>query len=282
LTVLECPIAGAGSCLGIDVPSSGTGIATLIITTTSLPNGILNMPYPTTTLQTIGGVAPITWAVVDGRLPRGLTLNPTTGAISGTPTAPPDHGHDRDRHDACDGDGHDHWGHGRRDRDRDDCDARDGTGEFTFTVAATDKSDPHQVATRKLSITVLGSANLALSMTAPSPVQNKKLVTFTITVRNLGPDDGEAIVTDVLPSTTQFVSVDTSQGHCSTPRVGSAGTVTCSLHSIDEGGRATIKVTVDPTIKTGSLSNSASVAVTGDAIDPVSTNNTATVTVQIK
>ena len=33
------------------------------------------------------GDEPITWTVVSGSLPAGLTLNPNTGAISGTPTA---------------------------------------------------------------------------------------------------------------------------------------------------------------------------------------------------
>ncbi|WP_375433283.1 fibronectin type III domain-containing protein [uncultured Friedmanniella sp.] len=35
-----------------------------------------------------GGVAPYTWAVSAGTLPAGLSLNPSTGLISGTPTTP--------------------------------------------------------------------------------------------------------------------------------------------------------------------------------------------------
>jgi len=33
-----------------------------------------------------GGLAPIGWGVKSGDLPAGLTINPTTGLITGTPT----------------------------------------------------------------------------------------------------------------------------------------------------------------------------------------------------
>jgi hypothetical protein len=60
--------------------------ATLKITTASpLTNGNVNAAY-SATLQSTGGVAPITWSVTGGALPAGLTLS-STGAITGTPTA---------------------------------------------------------------------------------------------------------------------------------------------------------------------------------------------------
>jgi hypothetical protein len=55
------------------------------ITTTSLPNGVEGRPYYET-LQVSGGVAPYTWSIVSGNLPDGLTLDPSTGVISGTAT----------------------------------------------------------------------------------------------------------------------------------------------------------------------------------------------------
>ena len=54
------------------------------ITTTSLPEGTVGTAY-NQTLAAIG-TTPITWAVTVGNLPDGLTLNSTTGVISGTPT----------------------------------------------------------------------------------------------------------------------------------------------------------------------------------------------------
>ena len=59
----------------------------LVITTTSLPNGVSNTIY-TTTLVASGGTMPYTWSVINGTLPAGLTLNSGSGIISGTPTVP--------------------------------------------------------------------------------------------------------------------------------------------------------------------------------------------------
>jgi hypothetical protein len=61
-------------------------INVLGITTTSLPDGTVGTAY-SQTLQVAGGVPPLTWAVSTGTLPAGLTLNASTGVISGTPTA---------------------------------------------------------------------------------------------------------------------------------------------------------------------------------------------------
>src|SRR5450755_3252119 len=58
----------------------------LAITTISpLPPGTVNVAY-SQTLTATGGSGPYTWAVTTGTLPPVLTLNPTTGVISGTPT----------------------------------------------------------------------------------------------------------------------------------------------------------------------------------------------------
>jgi hypothetical protein len=59
--------------------------ATLAITTSSLPNGQLGAAY-NTKLAASGGTTPYTWSVTSGTLPAGLSLNPATGAITGTPT----------------------------------------------------------------------------------------------------------------------------------------------------------------------------------------------------
>ncbi|MBI3097825.1 MAG: putative Ig domain-containing protein, partial [Planctomycetes bacterium] len=88
--------------------------ADLTVTTASLPNGIVGTLY-SQTLVAAGGNAPVTWALLSGTLPAGLSLsaaggtppyawsiptgspgflpaglslNTTTGVISGTPTGP--------------------------------------------------------------------------------------------------------------------------------------------------------------------------------------------------
>ena len=53
------------------------------ITTTTLPNGIVNTSYSAT--LTAVGDTPITWSIENGNLPNGLSLSPN-GVIAGTPT----------------------------------------------------------------------------------------------------------------------------------------------------------------------------------------------------
>lgn len=53
---------------------------------TTLPTGTMGSPYSQTFTQT-GGIGTITWSNPGGGLPGGLTLNPSTGILSGMPTA---------------------------------------------------------------------------------------------------------------------------------------------------------------------------------------------------
>ncbi len=58
----------------------------LQVTSTSLATGTVGQPY-TATLAATGGTGAYTWSVTSEGLPPGLTLNASTGAITGTPTA---------------------------------------------------------------------------------------------------------------------------------------------------------------------------------------------------
>lgn len=57
-----------------------------VITTTSLPSGIVGTAY-SQTLAASGGTAPYTWSISSGDLPAGLSLASATGVLSGTPTS---------------------------------------------------------------------------------------------------------------------------------------------------------------------------------------------------
>ncbi len=57
----------------------------LVITTASLFNGAQGAAY-SAVVQNSGGMPALRWSVSGGALPSGLTLNPNTGVISGTPT----------------------------------------------------------------------------------------------------------------------------------------------------------------------------------------------------
>jgi hypothetical protein len=75
---------GSGSGVGSNFTGgggSGSGTQPLVITTTTLPQGITNVTYQQT-LTASGGTPPYTWSQY--ALPIGLTLGPSTGMITGT------------------------------------------------------------------------------------------------------------------------------------------------------------------------------------------------------
>ena len=57
------------------------------ITTTSLPDGTVGTAY-SRQVQATGGTGARTWSISAGNLPPPLSINPSTGVISGTPNAP--------------------------------------------------------------------------------------------------------------------------------------------------------------------------------------------------
>jgi hypothetical protein len=66
------------------VTIASPGCPAIILSPTTLPPGQVLVPY-VQTITASGGTAPYTFAISGGALPPGLTLNPATGLISGTP-----------------------------------------------------------------------------------------------------------------------------------------------------------------------------------------------------
>lgn len=105
------------------------------------------------------------------------------------------------------------------------------------------------------------SADLAVTKTAaPNPVQAGSNLTYTIAVKNNGPDAaGSASVSDTLPTGVTLVGVPTTtQGTC---QPGTQG-VQCALGTIASGATATVTIVVRPA-SAGTLSNTASAADAG-------------------
>jgi uncharacterized repeat protein (TIGR01451 family) len=115
------------------------------------------------------------------------------------------------------------------------------------------------------------SADLAVTgSVSPNPVRVGDALAYQIWVQNYGPDpEPDAVLSSVLPAGTTFVSVSSSQGHCS--RSGTA--LTCDLGALPSGARAIVTLVVQPT-RAGTLINT--VTVHGQTPDPYSGNNTAT------
>ncbi|HEY8869402.1 MAG TPA: Ig domain-containing protein [Candidatus Limnocylindrales bacterium] len=66
-------------------PSCTGAPAPLAVSTTSLPAGTVNHAY-SANLTASGGTGTYSWSITTGTLPSGLSVNATTGAITGTPT----------------------------------------------------------------------------------------------------------------------------------------------------------------------------------------------------
>jgi len=107
--------------------------APLAITTATLPSVTEGGAY-SQSLTASGGTLPYTWSIISGSLPTGLTLNTSTGVISGTPTA---------------------------------------TGTFNFTAQVSDATIPTlQTASQALSIVVQPVASASITIDGTPATQN--------------------------------------------------------------------------------------------------------------
>ncbi len=109
--------------LTVTTPSSP-----LVISTTILPNGTVQLPYGAA-LAATGGLTPYNWSVVSRSLPPGLSLGASTGAISGTPTT---------------------------------------SGQYPFTVQVKDSAASPQTATQAFTISISGSSGVPTVSVSPS------------------------------------------------------------------------------------------------------------------
>ncbi len=76
----------AHSYTGSQAYSLTIATATISLLPTSLPSGTYNTAY-SQTVSASGGISPYTYTITSGSLPGGLSINSSTGAITGTPTA---------------------------------------------------------------------------------------------------------------------------------------------------------------------------------------------------
>jgi uncharacterized repeat protein (TIGR01451 family) len=119
-----------------------------------------------------------------------------------------------------------------------------------------------------------GSADLALGGSVGTA---GSLINYTFTLTNGGPDPATGVVfTDVLPPSLLFQSITVPPGWvCTTPPVGTNGTITCTASSFAAGGTGTfiIGTTAAPGT-TGTITNGA--GVTSATSDPNSGNGSTT------
>jgi hypothetical protein len=95
-TLAGAPTAAGTSTFTVQVTDADGQSATEATTLTIISGPALSFPAPPTgeigtaysdTLTPSGGTGPYTWSVSAGNLPAGITLDPATGTLAGTPTA---------------------------------------------------------------------------------------------------------------------------------------------------------------------------------------------------
>ncbi|HET7844277.1 MAG TPA: Calx-beta domain-containing protein, partial [Xanthomonadales bacterium] len=132
--------------------------------------------------------------------------------------------------------------------------------------------------------TVATSADLSIAkVDTPDPVNAGANITYTITATNAGPSNAaNAAIADTLPAGTTFVSLASPGGwSCTTPAVGSGGTVNCTNTSFAPGnGVFTLVAAVGAGVANGTvLSNTATISSATSDGTPGNNSATATTTV---
>jgi len=177
-------------------------------------------------------------------LPEGLTLNPTTGVVSGTLSY-----------------------------------ASAAGSPYTVTVTATDASGNSSTCSFTVTITPLPPPGADLSLTAtaaPNPVTLGRPLTYTLTIDNHGPSPATDVwAVHTVLGFVRFVSATSTQGRC----FGIGGLVACNTGTLPNGATATVTIVVVPLVR-GNLTGTAWAC--SPVTDPNQANNAATVTTRVR
>ena len=123
------------------------------------------------------------------------------------------------------------------------------------------------------------AADLALSKAADPPAQSPGgLVTYTLTIDNLGPSDAAAVVvTDTLPADVSYVSDDAGCDTSGLPQI------TCALGGLASGDSAMVRITVQVDLAAQNGAELTNMAVVGSGTpDPDGSNNDGSATVTVR
>ena len=129
ITVKVTDSASGTATKQLSLTISPVGAPVAITSPSLLPAGTVGTPY-STMLAASGGTPPLSWSVVSRVLPVGVTLNPSTGQLSGTPTT---------------------------------------AGTSTFTIRVQDSSTPQQSDQKSFSLTVNSLPDGTLTVTNAPP-----------------------------------------------------------------------------------------------------------------
>src|SRR5205085_6585407 len=123
------------------------------------------------------------------------------------------------------------------------------------------------------------TADLLISKSGPESVSAGDTFDYSIFVSNGGPSSAQNVtVTDTLPAGTTFVALNASTTlfTCTTPSVGSGGTVTCTAAAFEDESETsfTISVKTSPGAPSGIINNTATIS--SATPDPNTSDNSST------
>ncbi len=149
----------------------------------------------------------------------------------------------------------------------------------TAGSASTDPNGANNTATA--STLVAANANLQLTLSASSlAVLTNEPVTFTAVSLNLGPSDAQNLsITMTLTPDFRYTSHTATGATCTTPQVGTSGSVTCTwAGATAPNASRTLSVVAYSNNQGATAVNASTVS---DTSDPVNTNNIGNVSVQV-
>jgi uncharacterized repeat protein (TIGR01451 family) len=137
--------------------------------------------------------------------------------------------------------------------------ATSASNTASVTSSTDDSTTADNSATTTTAVTPLADLTVS-TLTGPATAFPGTTLTYTITVSNLGPGPGHALLADPLPADTTLVGVTTTAGSCTGGVV-----VSCDLGTLASGGSATVTVTVllSASSNATSLTNTATVSAAG-------------------
>jgi uncharacterized repeat protein (TIGR01451 family) len=112
-------------------------------------------------------------------------------------------------------------------------------------------------------VTTSVAADAGVTKTAPATTFAGNTIAYSIDYTAFGPSQSTNVtISDTLPVSTTFVSINAPGFSCTTPAVGASGTVSCSIAALAPSatGTITINVTVVPSTPPSVITNTASVS----------------------
>jgi uncharacterized repeat protein (TIGR01451 family) len=153
------------------------------------------------------------------------------------------------------------------------CELADPTNcdQATVTVTVRESATPPASAPS----TPPAQANLSITKSGPASAKSGQVVTFTLVVRNNGPNTAtDVVVTDTLPNDLDFVAGSiTIDGALDASCDASSSTIKCTIASLETGDR--VEITIGARVAAGAVSAVNQASVVSTTSDPDGSDNAA-------